>query len=318
MPTRIKRIILISIIMFMSSIPCYSLNSISEEAHHPEDNSPVISSISLQFGRINGVTREQVYSYDKLISQLDWEMNPVYFAGATFNTQFFQKYYLNLGYWTGLNSNIGKVRDYDYTNGSLTHFSEQDCIQEKIQMFDANTEYTYNIFTWFGISAVLGYNYTSFKMLAHDGYLQYPPGSAPQAFYGTGVVIEQVFNIPYIGLGGTIQIKDVIYLQVFGMYSHFVFCDETDYHIRRSIEVYSTADLGQYISIIGSLGWKINNYTSLVFTAQYMEIRTSRGSSYYTDLSTGIKSPSAAGTSAVRFNDTSLRFSVEHSLRWIL
>jgi len=310
------KLMIANVMFILLTVPGYPLNSIPAEARYTGNESPVISSISLQSGILDGVTKEQVFSSSYKVSEIDWDLKPLYFAGVTLNTQFFSTLNLNFGFWTGMNVNQGKVRNYDFTSTTLLSYSEQNCIQERIKVFDSNVSYTFNLYDELSITGMLGYNYINLKMLAHGGYTEYPIGSLPKPFYGTGVIFEQVFNIPYIGLGGTYLINDIVYVQLFAMYSRFVFSDGTDYHVNRQREIYSTTYPGRYMSIIISSGWKINDYTSLVLTAEYTKIVTNRGSSYYIDVQTGIKSPTYSETSAVRFTDTSIRISAEQSWDW--
>ncbi len=304
-------------IIFSAAIPCYALNSISSGVAQIDDGSPVITSISLQLGILNGISKELIYSKNEKISEIDWELQPLYFTGLELNTRFFRKFNLNFGFWTGINKNTGKVNNYDYANSTLSGFSQQHNTVERFRIFDSNASYTYRISNDLSLSGILGYNYMNLKMLAHDGYIQYTMGSAAKPFYGTGIMLEQTIYIPYIGLGVTYIFEWPVYLQFVSLYSPYVSSNETDYHVQRRIEIYSTIKSGSYISIICSAGWKFSSDTLLILTSEYTEIETARGSSYTMNVLTGVKSPGFSETSSLFFTDISIRISAEHSFSWI-
>jgi outer membrane protease len=299
-------------------VPCHAGHAVSAQSVHPdEQQSPIKSSMSLQGGLLAGTASEYVFSGGNKTSQLDWGMNPVVLAGLTFNTQFFKMFFLNLGYWTGLNEHVGSVKDSDYTSfGIPSLFSKQDSILERAHFLDLNAGYTYRIFDDLSVAGMVGYYFVNFKITARDGYVQYPPGSMPQPFYGTGIAVEQTYDVPYVGIGATYEIHNMLYVQLFPVYSPLVHCQERDYHFRRQLDVFSSMSSGQYASLTAAVGWKINDHTSIVLSGEYASLAMARGDSYNVDLTNGARSPVTSNSASAGFDSTRIMLSVDHLLRW--
>jgi len=305
-------------ILLLTSVPCRADHAVSAQSVHPdEQQSPFKSSISLQGGLLTGTASEYVFSGGNKTSQLDWGLNPVVLVGLTINTQFFKMFFLNLGYWTGLNEDIGSVEDADYTSfGIPSLYSKQDSILERAHFFDLNAGYAYRIFDGLSVAGLIGYHLINLKMTARDGYLEYPPGSMPQPFYGTGIAVEQTYQIAYVGIGATYEIHSVLYVQLFPMYSPLVHCQQKDYHFRRQLDVFSSMSSGHYASLTASLGWKVNQGTSIVLSGAYASIAMAKGESYNVDLRSGAISPTASNSASAGFHATTVMLSVDHLLTW--
>jgi outer membrane protease len=312
-------LLLLGVVPSLTNAPCHA----GEAAPAPsvgagERRSPIQSSISLQGGVLSGTAREYVFSGGNKTSQLDWGMSPVIFAGLAIGTKFFELVFLNVAYRTGLNESVGNVTDSDFTSfGIPSLFSKQDSILERARFFDINAGYTYRIFKGLSVAGMLGYHRINFKMTARDGYVEYPPGSMQRPFYGTGIAVEQTYDIPYIGIEATYEIHDNVYAQLVPKYSPLVHCEERDYHFRRQLDVFSSMSSGQYASLIAALGWRINNSTSVVLSGEYASIAMAKGDSYSVDLTTGAKSPTASNSASVGFHATSVMLSVAHLLTWL-
>jgi outer membrane protease len=312
-------LLLLGIVPSLTSAPCHA----GDAAPAPsvvagEQRSPIQSSISLQGGVLSGTAREYVFSGGNKTSQLDWGMSPVVLAGLAIGAKFFETLFLNLAYRTGLNESVGSVTDSDFTSfGIPSLFSEQDSILERARFFDINAGYTYRISNRLSIAGMLGYHRLNFKMTARDGYVEYPPGSMKKPFYGTGIAVEQTYDIPYFGIEATYEIHDEIYAQLLPKYSPLVHCQERDYHFRRQLDVFSSMSSGQYVSLTAALGWRITNATSVMVSGEYASIAMAKGDSYNVDLATGARSPTASNSASVGFRATSVMFSVTHSLRWL-
>ena len=295
----------------------HAYHAISWQTLHPDEENNFKTTVAIQSGVLNAISKEYVFSNGYKISELDWEIQPMYFLGFSFNMQFFKKFFLNAGTWRGLNQDIGYMQDYDYDNtGKLTNYSKHDCVLQKSVNYDLNMGYNYKIFKDFSIAGLLGFNYKNFKMSAKNGYYQYPPGSVKKLFFGTGVSNEQTFNIPYLGVGSTGLLYDLIIVQLFAMYSKLVYVDEIDYHYRRQIDIYTSMKYGQYIAGIFSLGWKISKNTSIVVMLNYTKFIMQKGDSHYIDLSSGERSPKAQNTGNISYSSYVFILSLEQSLRW--
>jgi outer membrane protease len=177
---------LIAGFLLFAALPVNAINALSDHSIHPDSTNPFIASISLEMGIVNGNTREYVYDYDYQLSRLDWDLKPVYYGGVK----------------------VGVISDYGYINydGVLTHYYRHACLLQKADLLDFNLGYSYSISDNLSLSALLGYHYMGLKVAAESGYYEYPPGSEQLPFYGVGISNEQMYNIPYIGLGTTCQV----------------------------------------------------------------------------------------------------------------
>lgn len=313
-----NRLLFAYLFLLLTSLPAYALHSVSEQSVHPDNTSMFKTSISAQFGMINGLLNENVFSTDLLISQLNWTMDYVFFVGAGVTIQFLKMFYLNVGYWSGLNREIGYITDSDYnTDGTLSDFSRHYNTLQKIYFFDANAGFTFKIFNPLSVTAMIGYNSQNAKMAARNGYLQYPAGATRKAFYGTGLSNEVTYYIPYFGLGANLEIADLLYFQFFPMYSPIVYCDGVDYHYRREIDFYTRITSGEFFSLMVAAGWKLTKNASLVFSVQYTSIVMGKGESYYIFLPGGERSAVSPRTASSAFRGTSFTIAIEHTLKWI-
>ena len=119
-----------------------------------------------------------------------------------------------------------------------------------------------------------------------------------------------------MGIGATYEIHNMLYVQLLPRYSPLVHCQERDYHFRRQLDVFSSMSSGQYASLTAALGWKINDYTSVMLAGEYTSIAMAKGDSYNVDLTNGAKSPTASNSASVGFGSTRIMLSVAHLLRW--
>jgi outer membrane protease len=312
-------LLLLVIVPSLTSAPCHAGDAAPAPSVGGGERRPLIqSSISLQGGVLSGTANEYVFSGGNKTSQLDWGMSPVVFAGVAIGTKFFEMFFLNLAYRTGLNESVGSVTDSDFTSfGIPSLFSKQDSILERARLFDVNAGYTYRILNRLSVAGMLGYQGINFKMTARNGYVEYPPGSTQRPFYGTGIAVEQTYDIPYLGIEATYDIHDKVYAQLLPKYSPLVHCQERDYHFRRQLDVFSSMSSGQYVSLTAALGWKITSATSVMLSGEYARIAMAKGDSYNVDLTTGAKSPTSSNSASVGFHATSLMLSVAHSLTWL-
>jgi outer membrane protease len=209
------------------------------------------------------------------------------------------------------------MTDSDYVDETLYLFSEHTNTLQKLYIFDANAGYTQKIFKPWSVTAFIGYNSVSAKMAARNGYLEYPVGSDPEPFYGTGIANEHNYQIAYLGIGTTLSFFDIIYIQFFARYSPLVYCQGIDFHYRREIDFFTNMEGGDYLSFTGVIGWKINENLTAILSVHYTDIKTNLGESYYVDLATGFESEPSAQTSSASYNSTSFTISFEHSLTWI-
>jgi outer membrane protease len=295
----------------------YGFHAVSEQSLAPDELSKIKSSISIQGGMINGLNNQFVYESGILARELNWQLQPVYLLGVVMNTQVFKMFYFNVGYWTGVNQDLGIVDRYEYsTDGSADYYSKNNNNLQKAHFVDANAGYIQRFSDRFSLTGMFGFYYMNIKMDSRNGYYEAPPGTTDLTFYGTGLAIEETFSIPYLGIGTTFKFNKFFYMQIVAIYSFLVSCEIVDSNYRDRYGLYGTINSGNYISLIAKLGWKISPYASLVAGFEYYNISPEKGESFSINLRNGDRTPVAPDTVNVSLDAIEVTISFEHSMKW--
>ncbi|MDR0554581.1 MAG: omptin family outer membrane protease [Treponema sp.] len=143
---------------------------------------PFTVSLEAQTGVLTGQTEELVYWYpdeSTLMSQLRWEMKPLFYAGAAFrlfpaNPGTLSGVYTMFSFKMGIPMESGVLEDRDWLtrDKDLSHFSSHDNATTQALMLDFRLGYSFPL----GKIPVKVYgsiSYMGFTWEARDGYLQY-------------------------------------------------------------------------------------------------------------------------------------------------
>ena len=110
----------------------------------PDRNNDIpdcIISISLQAGSLYGKIGEFVYNGRRKISELEWDLKPVIYAGSALSAYVNRRFLACIGYWSGVNDNTGDMEDTDWDNfGIKTRISHHNCSLIHARFFDVNAE----------------------------------------------------------------------------------------------------------------------------------------------------------------------------------
>lgn len=153
-------------------------------------------SISTGFGVLTGNVKEFVYESHVItnktidLSMLDWQIVSVPYFFIDFETDLFEKLYLNLNGKIGIPVESGKMQDYDWMNkissgqNDLTFYSIHDNFVSSYCSADLSIGYNFSVGENLIITpcVALGANYISFD--GKNGYYQYGNQIGVENFQG--------------------------------------------------------------------------------------------------------------------------------------
>jgi outer membrane protease len=205
-----KTIVIFSIFVSLALIPPL----------RAEDRLPYTFSIAPQFGLLYGQGEEQVFndSSDGLLSQLLWDLKPLYYGGMRLDFGrtdplggfgFFSALSLKFGF--PMDTGVMKDRDWQGPAGELTNYSQHTAFTEGALILDLAAGPSIPLRSVLVLRPSLGLSYTRFSWTARDGYLRYGKSTGggyepltdsdlPQEATGTVVSYSQDWIFMPIGL----------------------------------------------------------------------------------------------------------------------
>jgi outer membrane protease len=254
-------------------------------------------SVSATAGVFVGGATEVVLDQGYKVSELDWPLLPVITSGLTLDLTTRVGFRAILALQKGFPGFDGSMTDSDYLNGDgvTTHFSQSDSYSEGMTILDARLGWSFRVATGGGregeIFPFLSFQYLQLKWSAHDGYLQYPseqsppytPWSASETkvpVYGTGIIYEQDYYIPAIGLTGTIPLSSSVKLTLSFTFSPYLWCNDIDDHVFRLIDFYTYMRGGFLLQPQASMSFRLAPRIGFTVDALYRHISQLTGDSY--------------------------------------
>jgi outer membrane protease len=240
------------------------VNSLTAEPVHAQELSLSVSSGT---GIMYGTAKEFALDNGFAISELDWTIQPLYFAQNTLDLKALGGLHASVAVRTGFPMYSGQMTDSDWLNyevngdASKTNFSQSNCYTERAILVDASAGWEFQVGAGFSVEPFLAFGYMSWEWTARDGYLQYPsayPSSPPPypawsssqpkvPIYGTGIVYSQTYLIPAAGARLRYRLGKKWRLALAVSASPYVYCTDQDDHIFNGVE---------YTDVMGS-GWMI-------------------------------------------------------------
>jgi len=219
-------------------------------------------SLCPQFGLVSGYIEEIVYPTNtkaELLSQLLWEMKPVYYYGFLMDfspVRQMEKW----GFFSGLSMKFGipglsgVMEDRDWMsveNTGLTHFSTHDNITKELFLLDFSTGVSFPFFNTLIVKTFVNISYMLFRFSGENGYKiyarlvdryvpgkYYPINDAPDEELLSGKMIsyrqEWFHAAPGVSLG--FSYKKYFLTEISFMASPLVFCVGLDEHKERKIQ----------------------------------------------------------------------------------
>ncbi|MBN2655757.1 MAG: omptin family outer membrane protease [Spirochaetales bacterium] len=277
--------------------------------------------ISLEFssGYLNGRAREIVYdtgdestegmssSNGYYLSELIWELNDIYYIGASSSFNFLNRAYINAGVKTAVSKGVGFMNDYDWIAGydlhdrdgktDLSHWSLSSVEVLDSLIFDVNSSFDFLNDRLWSFLFVIGYRYLYWDWTdsvldsMYDGIDDVIP-------VGTNAIdYNLAFHLPYFGIRGGYVSASGLSIKGNLHYSPFAFGLDHDHHILRDIHFYDIIKWGHYV--FGSLetGYHFNSFFGIKFVISGDYLFERMGNTYaYNGYGTPIGSwPDGAG-----------------------
>jgi outer membrane protease len=152
-----------------------------------------------------------------------------------------------------------------------------------------------------------------YKWTARDGYLQYPSPTPPDPPYtpwspaqtkvpisGTGIIYEQVYLIPAVGLSARARLGECFDAGLSFVFSPFVFCNDLDNHVQRAppwdTDFYEYMRWGLLLEPALTLEFRMSRRARLSFDVSYRRISGLIGDSYTVNAGPGLPPGQIAAT----------------------
>ena len=289
----------------------YCQNSTKERSY--------IFSFGTQFGFVHGLAFEYVYpepgtTKGELLSELRWDMKPVFFNGIQFdfgrkdlmsNPGFFASASFKAGF-PG-ESGIHENRDWlSYENDALTSFSSHTNKTNEFYWLDIILGASFPVRQYFFIKPFISGSWMHFSYSGSDGYGQYARGkkyddsgnpipdnsSYPTMFFPINddpkiysfkgrEVIRYMQDWFLIAAGFTIgtKILSPFYFDISFHISPFTYCAATDEHLTRNIIFKDYTGWGLFLEPKGNISIDLDNINFSLELA-YRFIGRTRGPSF--------------------------------------
>jgi len=264
------------------------------------------------------MARELVYYGQYTISELDWPFQPVLYAGTALAIQTRLGLSASLEVRSAFPWRSGFMQDsdflnYDYGDLSRTHFSQHDCYTERAITLDARVGWVFHLGSAFTLQPFAAFGLMQYKWTARDGYLQYPSPTPPDPPYtpwspaqtkvpisGTGIIYEQVYLIPAVGLSARARLGERFDAGLSFVFSPFVFCNDLDNHVQRAppwdTDFYEYMRWGLLLEPALTLEFRVSRQARLSFDVSYRRITGLIGDSYTVNAGPGLPPGQIAAT----------------------
>jgi outer membrane protease len=141
-------------------------------------------------------------NYSNHLSRLDWQVNPLFYIGASGSIRFCPGFFMGFGVWTGIPAHIGYMEDRDWdwltSSGDYQIYSRSENHLESSIFTDLNFGISVVEERNFIINAIAGLSFRQFSLSSHDTWVQDPPGNTPYLVSGRTIDFETNFTMCYL------------------------------------------------------------------------------------------------------------------------
>ena len=246
---------------------------------------PITFSIGADGGVLWGLARELVYVGSYKLSELDYPLQPMAYAGARVELGAFGGLDASLRFRGGIPAWTGSMTDSDYENfdGVKTHFSQSDSYLERSVFVNARLGWRFAPSPAIVIEPFAAYIYLDIKWSAQNGYYQYPPETSPPytpwspsepkvPLSGVVLTYEQTFMIPAVGIRVIGRVSRTLSLDASVALSPFAALNDVDEHPLRYLAFYDSMAGGFYIEPELAVSWQVARDLELSVRLSYLSI----------------------------------------------
>ena len=233
---------------------------------------------SFSFGPLAGFVHGQSFEYvyqagdsGELLSELVWDMKPVFYLGARFDfsrSDIMSDY----GFFSSLqfkaaspaDSGIMEDRDWDWNmsqNKSLTNYSRHTNKTLKFFWFDICAGASFPIADLFYIKPLLAFSWMHFSFSASDGYKSYMSENWNiYTFRGEVITYRQNWFLVSPGVSIGAQIGSLLQFELSFKYTPLTYCAAVDNHLdpRKTIEYFDYTGWGNFVEPSGAVSLKLD------------------------------------------------------------
>jgi outer membrane protease len=259
--------------------------------------------LGTSIGSLTGEGEDIVYrdtgSDDKL-SQLLWEMKPLFYAGLDINYNWLKPenkwgIFANTIFKFGFPGKTGVMEDRDwialYYPDFLTHYSVHDNRTEDAVLVDANMGISFKIFGKYLLKTYVTYNFMHFSWAANGGSLLYPSWDIDGDGKIDGyhdylrpidvVTYKQDWHIVSPGIAFYGEFNRYFDIEVSIELSPLIWFSAEDNHILRNLIITENVNGGFFIEPGLLFSFKPNNFITLTTAVAYRNISRIRGDGKY-------------------------------------
>jgi|GEM_PF-2880602 len=246
--------------------------------------------LSQRAGILYGVMGEYVYSGGEKISELNWDMKPLYIFQFLGTLSIYEKYYFSLRYRYGIPWKSGSVTDTDWdlpVPGSIT-FSKHEGVtllyHEIEGAFSATLLSRRSIIVRGGLS----YLVMAMKVEARNGTV-YVDGSQTDALNGPVMRYFQGYQIVPFRVDVFFRPLSALSAGFSFAYTPLLFCSATDMHFLKDTQYDDRIDWGHFIEVSLETAWHVTTRVDLFIGGQFRWVPPTMGDSRKITISTGFK-----------------------------
>lgn len=234
-------------------------------------------------GLREGEAREVVYDDAHRLSELQWEMKGLVWAGMELSVRTGGRWSFAAGIWTALTRGDGEMRDYDWMvpGWDWTDYSRSETDIDEAWSADLNA--AYRVFTWTGgaASLVAGYQRDTTRWSDRGQEFLYSESAfrdTPGHFGGAALIdYEQTYDIPYLGVQVESRGTARWGWQAYARYSPLVRARDWDHHILRDLHFEGDFSGGDYWAAGAAVSRSLTKNWSLTAALQAQWIPEFRG-----------------------------------------
>jgi len=279
-------------------------------------------SLGLTYGFIYGKAKELVYPVDtkaKYLSELLWDMKPVFYYGAKFdigkkNIMDRAGFFTSMSFKIGIPADSGKMEDRDWTskkNDNLTHFSSHTNKTKEYYCADILIGVSIPIKTYLYIKPFLSGSWMHFAFSGRDGYRTYEYENWEVIpFEGEVITYKQDWFLAAVGFSIGTNIVKPLAFELFFHISPLTYCDAKDEHLKTNIVYVDRTSFGLFIEskLLISV---ILDRLIISLEGSYRYIGDTKGPAYRDSGNTGIYFSNGKAGSGLSMFDISLAFKIK-------